>query len=47
MENELLTLFEHAGRLKSVIRLGWQLKGIENVESVTDHSFRVAFMAWK
>jgi len=44
MDKNLLELFRQAGLLKTVKRTGWALKGIEEVESVADHSWRVALM---
>jgi putative hydrolase of HD superfamily len=42
----MFRFFERAGRLKSEPRRGWVLKlGMENPESVADHSYRVALMA--
>ncbi len=40
-----LELFKKVGNLKSTDREGWKRFGIEDVESVADHSFRAAFMA--
>lgn len=40
----LLRTFLAAGVLKEVQRTGWVLKGIEKVESVADHSWRMSFM---
>ena len=44
-----LARFVHRiGRLKSVARSGWLHRGVpqETAESVADHSYRVAMMAW-
>jgi putative hydrolase of HD superfamily len=41
----LLRFFRLAGRLKETARAGWRLRGIEEPESVADHSFRVALLA--
>ncbi|MBS3817561.1 MAG: HD domain-containing protein [Candidatus Thermoplasmatota archaeon] len=41
---DYLELFERIGRLKSTDREGWKRVGIEDVESVADHSFRSAFI---
>jgi len=35
----------YAGRLKTLRRRGWQVKGIRGGESVADHTFRVSIMA--
>ncbi len=42
----LFTLFEHAATLKSVRRSGWHEKlGLDNAESVADHSYVATLMA--
>ncbi len=38
-------LFRNAGRLKDLRRSGWVDHGVDQPESVADHSFGVAFMA--
>ncbi len=40
-----LTLFKEIGKLKRTDREGWKRLGVEDVESVADHSFRCAFIA--
>jgi len=35
-----------AGVLKRIDRAGWKLKKIKNPESIADHSWRTALMAW-
>ena len=46
LSEALLELFVAAGRLKSERRKGWVLKlGIDNPESVAEHSFRMALMS--
>ena len=35
-----------AGKLKSVRRKGWVDRGVPDAESVADHSYRVALLAW-
>ena len=46
MKNKsLVDLFLHAGVLKNIKRYGWVLKGVEDAESISDHAFRVTFMA--
>lgn len=40
-----LELLLKAGELKRIEREGWKRVGIENPESVADHSFRAAFLA--
>ncbi len=42
---ELLELLKAAGRLKRIKRIGWVEAGIEEPESVADHSFRTALLA--
>lgn len=42
---ELLKFLEEAGKLKAVPREGWRMRGIEECESVAEHTFRVAFIA--
>src|SRR5262245_37238446 len=39
-------LAETAGRLKEVRRKGWVDRGVPAAESVADHSYRVALLAW-
>jgi 5'-deoxynucleotidase YfbR-like HD superfamily hydrolase len=39
-----ITLAHKAGALKQVLRTGWTLKGIKNVESVADHTWRMCFL---
>ena len=46
IEKATIELIRAAGALKSIKRSGWIKKaGIEDAESVADHSFRVAFLA--
>jgi putative hydrolase of HD superfamily len=42
---EILELFLTAGKLKTTKRTGWVQVGIQNPESVSDHSYRVILMA--
>ncbi len=42
---ECVNLLLTVGALKRLPRTGWRLAGIENCESVADHSFRVAIVA--
>jgi len=37
-----LNLFLELGKLKTIKRSGWVVEGIENVESIAEHSFRTA-----
>src|SRR5829696_4899937 len=39
-------LAESAGSLKQVRRKGWVDRGVPDAESVADHSYRVALLAW-
>lgn len=41
-----LNFFAEAGLLKRIKRSGWWVAGIEEPESVADHSFRTAIMAY-
>lgn len=43
--NEFLDLILEIGLLKKVQRTGWVLKKIKNVESVAEHTWRVAMIA--
>ena len=40
-----LKFFTDSGKLKTIPRGGWVLRGIKNPESVAEHTFRVALMA--
>lgn len=44
----LARLLAHAGRLKRLKRTGWLDRGVpsENAESVADHTYRTALLAW-
>ena len=42
----LLVFFSEIGRLKRMSRRGWVLRDIKNPESIAEHIFRVAVMAW-
>lgn len=44
----LLQLLRQSGRLKAIPRTGWLDRGVPpaEVESVADHTFRVALLAW-
>lgn len=43
--DHLIKTIEEAGRLKSLKRAGWVRVGLPEVESVADHSYRVALLA--
>ncbi|MBI2530084.1 MAG: HD domain-containing protein [Candidatus Diapherotrites archaeon] len=45
-EKALIEFFQDAGKLKNIKRTGWKLMGIKNPESVAEHSFRLAVMAF-
>jgi putative hydrolase of HD superfamily len=40
-----LQLLLHANQLKRVPRTGWMMRGVTDVESVSDHTFGVAFVS--
>lgn len=42
---KFLNFFSKIGELKEVKRTGWLVRGIQNAESVSDHSFRLALLA--
>jgi putative hydrolase of HD superfamily len=42
----LSRLAEAAGKLKRVRRKGWVDRGVVDAESVADHSYRLALLAW-
>ncbi|MCD6225525.1 HD domain-containing protein [bacterium] len=44
-KEELLRIIKQIGILKRIKRVGWSLKGIDQVESVADHDFRTAVLA--
>jgi len=46
MDEKLLAFAQKVMELKEVRRTGWLLKGIRESESVADHSFMLAFMAY-
>jgi putative hydrolase of HD superfamily len=41
---KLIEIFKKAGILKTIPRTGWVLKGIKDVESVADHTWRMGFL---
>lgn len=45
MKNEIENIFEHITKLKETKRTGWAVKGIEDCESIADHSFSTAFLS--
>jgi len=44
--DELIKFFIEVGKLKGSPRQGWVIRGIKNPESIAEHTFRVAVMAW-
>ncbi len=44
-DKNLLDFFREVNRLKQIKRTGWVERGVENAESVADHSFMVALQA--
>ena len=42
--DSIIKILSKAGALKGVKRTGWVLKGVENVESVADHTWRMALL---
>lgn len=45
MEN-FLNFFIEIGKLKKMPRRGWIIRGVKNPESIAEHTFRAAMMAW-
>lgn len=43
---KLIHFFTTVGRLKKTKRTGWVLRGVKEPESIADHTFRMALMAW-
>ena len=41
----LLKFFSDVGKLKTLKRAGWVIRGIKNAESVAEHSYRTAMLA--
>ena len=44
--DELIKFFMEVGKLKGMPRQGWVIRNIKNPESIAEHTFRVAIMAW-
>lgn len=44
--SKLLNFFCRVGDLKRISRRGWILRGIKDPESIAEHTFRAAIMAW-
>ena len=43
---EFLNFFVEIGKLKKMPRRGWVINDIKNPESIAEHTFRAAIMAW-
>ena len=43
---DILKFLIEIGKLKSMPRRGWVINQIKNPESIADHTFRTALMAW-
>jgi putative hydrolase of HD superfamily len=43
--DSILQLLLHANQLKRIPRTGWMMRGVSDVESVSDHTFGVAFIS--
>lgn len=41
---DLLKFFDDVGKLKTLKRAGWVIRGIKNAESVAEHSYRTAIL---
>jgi len=46
LENDLAKFLYEVGQLKRVKRSGWWIAGVDNPESVAEHSFRTAVIAY-
>ncbi len=44
-KNDFLNLISEIGLLKKIQRTGWVVQGVKDVESVAEHSWRVAMLA--
>lgn len=43
---KLIHFLTTIGKLKKIKRTGWVLRGVKEPESIADHTFRMALMAW-
>lgn len=43
---KLVEFLHEAGKLKEMPRRGWVIRGIKNPETIAEHTFRAALMAW-
>lgn len=46
VDRNLIKFIIKIGDLKNIPRKGWVIRGVKDPESIADHSFRSAFMAW-
>jgi len=44
--NNLVKFFTEIGKLKNMPRQGWVIRNIKNPETIAEHTFRAAIMAW-
>ncbi|MDD2731981.1 MAG: HD domain-containing protein [Candidatus Pacebacteria bacterium] len=44
--DDIINFFSEIGKLKGMPRKGWVIRNIKNPESIAEHTFRVAIMAW-
>ena len=44
--SKLLSFFSEVGKLKRIARKGWVLRGIKEPETIAEHTFRAAILAW-
>lgn len=43
---DLITFFVEVGKLKKMKRRGWVIRGVKDPETIAEHTFRMALMAW-
>src|SRR5690242_18658318 len=44
--DQFIKFLLHIGKIKETKRRGWELRNVNDPESVADHSFRLSIMAW-
>jgi putative hydrolase of HD superfamily len=44
--DKIIKFFSEIGKLKGMPRRGWVIRDIKNPESIAEHTFRTAIMAW-
>jgi len=44
--DKIIKFFSEVGKLKTMARQGWVIRGVKNPESIAEHTFRAAIMAW-